>query len=185
MSTVILLKSNEITKSTILGGNIDIDRYLPAIKACQQTKIKGVLGKELYDKIQLLFETSSLTGLYLEMYEDYIKEMVIHGSAEIYLSQGAYLVSNNGITKTKTDSSETVSKEEVDYLVQASRKLFDEYKREFLEWIKINGASIPEWPVNSRPATTRINVGGWSLTKRKYNKCNCYNNNCNCNNNCY
>ena len=71
------------------------------------------------------------------MFDDYITEMIIHGSAEIYLSQGAYMASNNGITKTKTDSSETVTKEEVDYLVEASRKLYRLYEGQFLEWIKI------------------------------------------------
>ena len=132
----ILIKQEELTRNTLIGGNVDVDRYLQAIKACQNVLIKPLLGLELYNKIVSDFETGSLSGLYLEMFDDYIKEMIIHGSAEIYLSQGAYMISNNGITKTKTDSSETVSKEEIDYLVEASRKLYRLYEEQFLKWIK-------------------------------------------------
>jgi hypothetical protein len=167
MTTTILLKQNELTKNTILGGNIDVDRYVPCIKEVQNTLIKPLLGKILYDKICLEFdpETGSLTGLYNELYEDYVKPMVINGSAELYLSVGAYMVSNNGITKMKSDSNETVSKEEVDYLVQSYRKLYNHYERQFLEWIKLN--PLPEYNLNAcNSFSNRINVGGWSL-KRK------------------
>ena len=125
--TTILIKEEQLTRNTIIGGNVDVDRYLQAIKACQNLYIKPLLGSTLYNKIVADFETSSLSGLYLEMFNDYITEMIIHGSAEIYLGQAAYMVSNSGITKTKTDASETISKEEVDYLVQSSRKLYNLY----------------------------------------------------------
>lgn len=165
--TTILLKNNDITKNTIIGGNVDVDRYVPAIKAAQNTFIRSVLGKYLYIKICADFEANTLSGIYLEMFDDYIKEMVIHSSAEIYLSSGAYMVANNGITKTKTDSSETVSKEELDYLVQASRKLYNSYERDFLLFMKENGNSVPEWNISTcnNASRTRINVGGWSLRK--------------------
>jgi len=158
----ILIKQEELTRNTLIGGNVDVDRYLQAIKACQNVLIKPLLGLELYNKIVSDFETGSLSGLYLEMFDDYIKEMIIHGSAEIYLSQGAYMISNNGITKTKTDSSETVSKEEIDYLVEASRKLYRLYEEQFLKWIKLN-------PVSEYIKTCGVKhktYGGWFLKKK-------------------
>jgi hypothetical protein len=163
--TTILLKPDELTRNTIMGGNIDVDRYLPMIKIAQNTMIKPLLGKTLYDKICLDFENDDLAGDYLEMYEDYIKEMVIHSSSEIYLSQGAYMVSNNGISKMKSDSNESVSKEEVDYLVQSARKIYNHYERQFLAWIK--DKDVVEYPKeDTNRHSNRINVGGWSL-KRK------------------
>jgi len=80
MRTVILLAPDELTKSTLLGGNIDTDLYVPAIKNAQNTRIKEILGKELYVKIMDDYESDSLTGIYEEMYEDYIKDMVIFAS---------------------------------------------------------------------------------------------------------
>ena len=159
MATTLLLKSEDITKNTILGGNIDRTSYTQDIKTCQNLKIKPFLGEDLYDKIVADFAADTLSGDYLTMFENYIKEMVIHGSTEIYLSHGAYKVSNVGITKHSTDSSETISKEEVDYLVQSSRKLYELYKTEFLTWIA--DKTITEW--TSVCTTTNKNIGGWRL----------------------
>ena len=158
----ILITQEQLTRNTIINGNVDTDRYLQAIKACQNIMIKPLLGATLYNKIVTDFENANLTGLYLEMFDDYIVEMIIHGAAEIYLSQGAYMVSNSGITKTKTDSSETVSKEEIDYLVQASRKLYELYNREFLVWIKDN--PVPEYTKTC--GVTKNTYGSWWLRKK-------------------
>jgi hypothetical protein len=155
----ILITQEQLTRNTIIGGNVDTDKYLQAIKACQNIYIKPLLGKTLYDKIVSDFETTNLEGLYLEMFDDYITDMIIHGSTEIYLQQGAYMISNSGITKTKTDSSETVSKEEVDYLVEASRKLYRLYEEQFLKWIKEN--PVPEY---DKPCNlSHKKYGGWLL----------------------
>lgn len=159
----ILIKQDVLTRNTIIGGNVDPDRYLQAIKACQNLLIKPLLGKTLYDKIVADFETNTLSGLYLEMFNDYITEMIIHGAAEIYLTQGAYMVTNNGITKGKTDSAESVNKEEVDYLVQASRKLYRLYEEQFLDWIKVN--TITEY--NKPCGVKHRNYGGWFIKKGK------------------
>jgi hypothetical protein len=164
MSTVILLKNDDLTRNTILGGNIDVSRYVPAIKDFQKTRLKEVLGKTLYDKISSDFEAESLSGLYLELYEDYIKEMCIHGAAENYLTFGAYQVTNVGITKAKTENSETVNKTEVDFMVQSSRKLLEHYEREFTKWIKLN--PLPEYPITVRNNNNINNVGGWVLRKK-------------------
>ena len=164
MSTVILLKNDELTKNTILGGNIDVSKFVPAIKDYQKTRLKEILGKTLYDKICADFEADTLAGLYLELYDDYVKEMVIHGGAENYLTFGAYQVTNLGITKASTENSESVSKTEVDFMVQSSRKLLEHYEREFMKWIKAN--PLPEYPITVRQNNNIVNVGGWVLRPR-------------------
>jgi hypothetical protein len=181
MATKILLNADEITKYTIIGGNVDIDRILPSIKTCQELKIKKLLGTALYNKICDDFSTNTLTGLYLELYDDYVKSLVIHGSTAIFLQSGAYIVSDNGITKGKSETADSVSKEEVDFLVQSSRQLYDDYKQEFLEWIKINGGDIPQYITNTQNNNSSriLNVGGWVL--RRPNRCN----NCEDNENYY
>jgi hypothetical protein len=159
----ILIKQDQLTRNTIIGGNIDPDRYLQAIKACQNLLIKPLLGTELYNKIVADYETNSLSGLYLELFDDYVSEMIIHGSAEIYLSQGAYMITNNGITKGKTDNADSVTKEEVDYLVQASRKLYKLYEEQFLDWIKVN--TIVEY---NKPCGVKYKTyGSWFIKKGK------------------
>lgn len=170
-TTTILLDADAITKNTLLGGNIDVSKLVPPIKDYQKTRLKSLLGKPLYDKICADFEAGTLAGLYLELYDDIIKELCIHGGTENYLMFGAYMISNNGITKSKTDSSETISKEEVDYMVQASRKLVAHYEDEFRSWIKLN--PLDEYAVAVKHCNENIiNVGGWILKRR--NGCNGY-----------
>lgn len=164
-TTVILLTPDEMTKNTILGGNIDVSKLVPAIKDYQKTRLKEILGKQLYDKISSDYYNETLSGLYLELYEDIIKEMVIHGGTENYLTFGAYMVSNGGITKHKSEVSETVSKSEVDYMVQASRKLLSHYEEQFRKWIKLN--PLDEYEVTLKSTNQKIiNLGGWILKRR-------------------
>ena len=100
MATIILLKENELTKNTLLGGNIDIDLYIPCIADAQRTRLEEILGETLYDKICDDFDNDDLTGDYLTLYEDYIKPFLIKASAVEYLLIGAYKVNNNGIFKS-------------------------------------------------------------------------------------
>jgi hypothetical protein len=166
---IILLQTNDVAKNTIIGGNVDIDRLLPSIKACQETMIRKLLGIPLYTKICNDYlaggGAAGLTGLYLTLYNDYLKPMLIHGSSDIFLRSGAYLVSNNGITKSKTPDADSISKEEVDYLAQASRGLYRDYERDYRDWIKVNGPSIPEYDMGIKTSDRIVNVGGWVLPR--------------------
>jgi len=166
MATVLLLKNNDMVKSTIISGNIDPDRLNPSVLAYQQTYLRPMIGKALYDKLQADFSGGTLADTYLELYEDYIKPLVIYGSTALYLESGAYSVANSGITKLNTDNAQAVSKDEVDYLVNAAQKLHNAYERDLFKWLP--SQSIPEYTSTSTSCGSgnRINVGGWSLRKR-------------------
>ena len=167
MATVILISGDELTRSSILGGNIDVDKLWPAVKACQQTLIKPLLTQPLYDKISDDYLNDTLTGIYLTMYEDYIKDLVIYGSAGIYIAAGgAYQISNTGIVKASTDNSEALSKNDVDYLYNFNKQLYDGLKEEFLKWLKDN--PVPEYTITCSSTNQRL-LGGWLLSKTKKN----------------
>jgi len=167
MATIILISNDVLTRNSILGGNIDVDKLWPSIKACQKTLIKPILTEELYNKICNDYYNDNLSGLYLEIYEDFIKDMIIYGSAAIYIgSGGAYQISNMGILKGKTDNSDTVSKNEIDYLYNFNKQLYDGIKDDLLKWLK--DKDIPEY---KKPCgDNKTLLGGWFLSnkKRKY-----------------
>ena len=121
MATTILLKENELTKNTLLGGNIDIDLYIPCIADAQRIRLEEILGETLYNKICLDFENDDLENEYLTLYEGYIVPFLIAAAAVEYLLIGAYKVNNNGIFKAQPDNSVAVDKTEVDYLVNNMR----------------------------------------------------------------
>ncbi len=163
MATIILLNPDELTKNTILGGNLDTDKYLPCVKNCQKTLIKPILGSELYDKICSDFKNEELDGIYLELYDDYIKDMVINGSAELYLSVGAYSITNAGITKIKNEQIESVDFKEVDQLVKFARRIYQHYERDLIKFLKAN--TIEEY--NKSTVKKYTTIGGWILKKRQ------------------
>jgi len=65
MAELLLIKPEEITETTIMGGDVDIDKYTYTIFETQIKTLEPLLGSELYDKIKTDFEADTLTGLYL------------------------------------------------------------------------------------------------------------------------
>ena len=168
-----LLSKNDLPKNTIIGGNVDPDKYIANIKIAQDGYIKEVLGKTLYDKIcddyaftyDAVGTGSTLSGLYLEMFDDYITPMLIHKSTELYLAIAPYSVTNAGVTKSKTDMLETISLAEKNSMVSISRGIYDMYHQRFVEWLKINSINIPEYPVSLPVSSQYIMVNGWFLKR--------------------
>ena len=69
----LFITPQELKSTTILGGNVDKDKFLFSIANTQIITIQALLGTELYDVILEGAENSTLTGDYLEMYTKYIK----------------------------------------------------------------------------------------------------------------
>jgi hypothetical protein len=160
----LLIKQDDISKNTPIGGNVQTTRIIPAIKSAQITKIKPLLGRNLYKKIVKDFEDDTLVDQYLELYEDYIVPMLIHVSASHYFSYGAYNISDKGIYKAVGSDSEGVSKNEVDYLVKAQEGLYEDFKTGFYSFMDFNYKIFPEW---ERVTTRTKSFGGWTLGDSK------------------
>jgi len=65
MQELLFITPDELAKTTILGGNVDRDKYTFSILNVQKTVIERLLGTELYDKIINDIENQTLTGLFL------------------------------------------------------------------------------------------------------------------------
>jgi hypothetical protein len=167
MATTILLKENELTKNTLLGGNIDIDLYIPCIADAQRIRLEEILGETLYNKICLDFENDDLENEYLTLYEGYIVPFLIAAAAVEYLLIGAYKVNNNGIFKAQPDNSVAVDKTEVDYLVNNMRLKSEMYQDRMLRWLYKN--NLPEYVSSStnivNPMRSNLICGKWWLDK--------------------
>ena len=94
---VILLTDNELSKNTLLSGNIDKDKLRQCILDAQSERLEVLLGEKLYEKICADYDANALSSDYATLYTDYIKPFLIRQSALEYLKIGAFSVSNNGI----------------------------------------------------------------------------------------
>ena len=156
---ILLIRPSEITEFTPLGGNVDIDKYKPCIFDVQVTVIEPLLGTELYEKIRTDFYAETLAGLYLELYESYLKPILRHQVFAEYVEIGSYMVDNGGIFKHQPTDSQVVDKNEVQYLAQTQRTKAQTYIKRANKWLCEN--TLPEYNICD---TTDVKVtSGWYL----------------------
>jgi hypothetical protein len=149
MATALFISRTDLVKNSILNGNVDTDKFIQFIKFAQEIHIQNYLGTKLYDKISADIIAGTLSGNYLTLVNDYVQPMLIHYALIKYLPQSAYQISNGGIFKHRSENSETVSKEEVDFLVQEERENAEHYARRFVDYICDNSSLFPEYNDNS------------------------------------
>jgi hypothetical protein len=166
MATALFISRTDLVKNSILDGNIDTDKFIQFIKIAQQIDVRNYLGSELYNRISNDITNSTLSGNYLTLVNDYIQPLLIHFAMVQYLPFAAYQIKNGGIYKHQSENAESVSKDEVDYLVQKERDFAEYYTKRFIDYMAFNQTLFPEYTSNSNddiyPDTNDL-FNGWVL----------------------
>jgi hypothetical protein len=166
MATALFVSRDEIVKFTALNGNIDTDNFLQWVKVAQDIHIQSYLGTKLFKKINDDLVAGTLAGNYLSLTNVYIKPMLIHWSLVEYLPFAAYTISNKGVYKHNSETSDTVNKEEIDFLVEKERSIAENYSRRFIDYMSFNQSLYPEYNTNSNEdvyPTKESDFNGWVL----------------------
>ncbi len=163
MAELLFITPEEMTSSTMLSGNTDTDKYLFCIADAQISVIEPLLGSLLYDKIKADIEGAGLTGLYLELYTDFIKPITKNEAIAQYIEIASYMVDNAGVYKHTGDKIEVVDKQEAQYLAGKYHNLAQMYIGRFNKWICKN--PLTEYQqcqdeVNAQKVKTSF---GWKL----------------------
>ena len=166
MATALFISRTDLVKNSILDGNVDTDKFIQFIRIAQQIDIRNYLGSELYNRISNDITNFTLSGNYKTLVEDYVQPMLIHFAMVQYLPFAAYQVKNGGIYKHQSENAESVSKDEVDYLVQKERDFAEYYTKRFIDYMAFNQTLFPEYTSNSNddiyPDTNDL-FNGWIL----------------------
>jgi hypothetical protein len=166
MATALFISRTDLVKNSILDGNVDTDKFIHFIKIAQQIDIQNYLGTDLYNKISADIIADNLSGNYLDLVNDYIQPMLIHYAMMQYLPFAAYQIKNGGISKHTSENAESVSKDEVDYLVNKERNFAEYYTRRFIDYISFHEEDFPEYNSNTNedisPDTNDL-FNGWIL----------------------
>ena len=169
MATALFISRTDLVKNTILDGNVDTDKFIQFIKIAQEIHIQQFLGTKLYDKIStdiLGTGGASLTGAYLKLVNDYVQDMLIHYAMIDYLPFAAYQIKNAGVFKHISENAESVSKNELDYLVGKEREFAGYYTRRMIDYVTFNIASFPEYNTNNNEDVYPLKdslFNGWVL----------------------
>ena len=166
MAQALFVSRDEIIKFTALNGNIDTDSFIQWVKIAQDIHIQNYLGTKLFNKINDDIVAGTLAGNYLSLTNVYVKPMLIHWSMVEYLPFAAYTIANKGVYKHNSENSDTVSKEEVDFLVEKERSIAENYTRRFIDYMSFNNSLFPEYNTNSNADVypdKESQFGGWIL----------------------
>lgn len=166
MAEALLITRNDIVKFTSVNGNVDTDKFIQFVKIAQDVHIQSILGTDLLNRIKADIAANTLANPYLALLTNYVKPMLIHWAMVEYLPFAAYTIANKGVYKHESENSQTVDKNEVDFLVEKQRQIAQHYTQRFVDYIVFNTASFPEYNSNSNgdmyPRTDN-NFSGWVL----------------------
>ena len=161
---LLFITPQEASSSTILSGNIDIDKFLFCIANVQLTTIEPLLGTELYDKIVAEKTAGTLAGDYLTLFNDFIKPITKHESVAQFIEIASYIVDNGGIYKHSAEGKEIVDKQEAQFLAGKSKAMAQMYIQRFNKWIEYNTLSEYKTYQDEVNAIRDINLmTGWKL----------------------
>ena len=170
-----LITSQEIKLNTPLGGNVDPDKYLNFIEDTQIMVLEPILGTKLFDKIITDFEADTLAGLYLQMFDDYIKPVMWHSVFAEYVKVGTLTVGNGGIYRHISDDAQLASEQEINMVVKSYQSKADTYIGRLQRFLCDQDSNIPEYTSNQDenydidPKYKVQTISGWYLQGSEYN----------------
>jgi hypothetical protein len=171
MAKALFITTEDIKRYSVLSGNVDPDKFIYMVEISQDTEVQNYLGTKLLEKLQDLILAGTINlpanAAYKTLLETYVKPMTIYWALVCYMPFAAYTVANGGVYKHTSESSETVSKDEVDYLVEKYRDIAQFYTNNFISYMIYNQTKYPEYNANTEddiyPDTSNADFGGWVL----------------------
>lgn len=150
----LFLTEKDIPFLTSISGNVDVDSLKPHIYTAQTTEIKRILGVNLYNKIYTDFSDDTLTGVYKDIFDNYVVDMLVYFTCCNFVQFGGYKIANQGIFKSTADGGTAVDYKEISVLASKYRQLGANVELNFRTFINDN--PIPEFTI-----TESTNLFNW------------------------
>ena len=171
MAKALFITTKDIKRYSVLSGSVDPDKFIYMVEIAQDTEVQNYLGTKLLEKLQALIIAGTVDDpanvAYKTLLETYVKPMTIYWALVCYMPFAAYTVANGGVYKHTSESSITVDKDEVDYLVEKYRDIAQFYTNNFIDFMVYNQNTYPEYNANTQddtyPDTANADFGGWVL----------------------
>ena len=145
MATVLFINRTDLVRNSIIDGNVDSDKYLQFIKLAQEIHIQNYLGTKMYNALTTAMPNidQPANSRWKLLLDDYVVPMLIWFAQVDYIPFASYQIRN------RSENAETVSKEEVDYLVEKARTNAEWYSRRFIDFMSFNQTTYPEYTSNT------------------------------------
>lgn len=168
MATVLFITQRDIKENSILTGSVDPDKYLQCLKIAQEIHVQNYLGTRLYKRLIDYVRNGNIvdTDPEKELIDLFVKDMTIYWGLVEYVSIAAFQITNKGIMKHTSETAESATKDEVDYLVTKYRDKAQYYTERFIDFMCYNQATYPEYNQNTnddRYPSRDSYFGGWQI----------------------
>jgi hypothetical protein len=168
MAEALIITRDDVVKFTSLNGNVDPDKFIQYIDIAQSLRLEEYLGSDLLEALQTKIENEDLTGQYLHLVNKYCKPILIHYAMVEYLPFGAFQIANKGIFKHTAENSESVNKNDVDFLIQKELLIAQGFVKRMIRYLCLNSNDFPEYTFNSNNDVNpmrQTNIGGFYLNE--------------------
>jgi hypothetical protein len=148
MSYALFISRNDIIKQTPLQGSIDADRLLPFVRTAQDKYLLNLLGTVLFKYLQLQIAAGTvdtLNSYYQVLINEHIKPTLIWYSVIEYLPFSNVQFKSEGAVKHKSEQSDSVDKNQVDYLLQKAMNSADFYATRTQNYLIAYSNQIPQY----------------------------------------
>lgn len=152
MAAVLFIDRTDLVRNSILDGNVDTDKFIFFIKTAQEIHIQNYLSTQMYDALTAAIVAGidlPANARWKTLLDEYVVPMLIWFTQVDYIPFASYQIRNGGMFKHRSENADTVSKEEVDYLVEKARTNAEWYSRRFIDFMSFNQTLYPEYTSNS------------------------------------
>jgi|TARA_R110000803_G_scaffold66657_2_gene128200 hypothetical protein len=150
MATVLFINRTDLVRNSIMDGNISTDKFIQFIKLSQEIDVQQILGTNMYDGLTTAIPNIDLpvNARWKLILDDFVVPMLIWYAQANYYPFAAYQVRQGGVYKHTSESAESVSKSEIDFLVEKARTNAEWYSRRFIDFMGFNQTTYPEYTNN-------------------------------------
>lgn len=150
-----------IKKYSIFPQNFDLSSVFNFVDVVELLYVKPLLGAELYEEISKQVKDGSVSPENSTLLTD--GGLLIYAAQAFALHTLPYVfahLSQVGITKGKSENSESVELGEISYLTSNLRATVDELKKYTFKWLLEHEGSFPLWKPEDSCGCSRQSVCG-------------------------
>ena len=145
MTSTFIISETKLREFTDIADNLDSTFLKNAVREAQDIEIQRLLGTILYQSILNKIETSTLSGKYETLVNDYVQPALLYW-AYYYALEAIYLrPRNNGLLRaTGGENSESVDKSYYEIKRQSQKNKAQWYSEKCIDYLIQYQSSFPE-----------------------------------------
>jgi len=151
MTTTFLISEAKLREFTDIDNNVDTALIKNGIREAQDIELQRLTGTLLYNKLLSDVDSSSLTGAYETLVNDYVQDFLIY-AAYYYILDSIYLRSRNNGLLIPDGGSESSAVDRTLYNVkrQSVKNKMEYYAEGLKDYLIEEEASFPELTQNTK-----------------------------------